>query len=116
MGGRISLPSPVPEGPWEEAGPNLQRVLLRLHHLFEKGEDPVLSRPVTLNLKVNCAHPPPPQDPRAASLSRGCSGGGDSMKIFPRHILKAESGQGALTKSTSGGVGLKGKPVSLSPA
>lgn len=28
-------------------------VLLRITHLYEKGEDPVLSKPTTINLKVN---------------------------------------------------------------
>ncbi|XP_049637605.1 epididymis-specific alpha-mannosidase-like [Suncus etruscus] len=35
----------------KEASPNLQRVLLRLYHLFEEGENPVLSQPVSLDLK-----------------------------------------------------------------
>ncbi|XP_014445317.1 epididymis-specific alpha-mannosidase [Tupaia chinensis] len=35
-----------------KAQADLRRVLLRLHHLYETGEDPVLSRPVTVNLKA----------------------------------------------------------------
>nr|KAF6392792.1 mannosidase alpha class 2B member 2 [Pipistrellus kuhlii] len=34
-----------------KAKADLRRVLLRLHHLYETGEDPVLSQPVTVNLK-----------------------------------------------------------------
>ncbi|KAG8508677.1 Epididymis-specific alpha-mannosidase, partial [Galemys pyrenaicus] len=37
------------EGP---ATADLRRVLLRLHHLYEAGEDPVLSQPVTVNLQA----------------------------------------------------------------
>lgn len=32
--------------------PDYGRVLLRIMHLFEEGEDPELSKPVTINLKV----------------------------------------------------------------
>ncbi|XP_078455635.1 epididymis-specific alpha-mannosidase isoform X1 [Lampetra planeri] len=33
-------------------GPNLGRVLLRLQHLYEEGEDPVLSQTATIDLKI----------------------------------------------------------------
>lgn len=32
--------------------PDYDRVLLRIMHLFEEGEDPELSKPVAINLKV----------------------------------------------------------------
>lgn len=32
--------------------PDYNRVLLRIMHVFEEGEDPDLSKPVTINLKV----------------------------------------------------------------
>nr|XP_031304535.1 epididymis-specific alpha-mannosidase-like [Camelus dromedarius] len=39
-----------------KAKADLRRVLLRLHHLYEVGEHPVLSQPVTVNLQVTCPH------------------------------------------------------------
>ena len=30
-----------------------QDILLRLEHIYEKGEDPALSKPVTMSLRVN---------------------------------------------------------------
>lgn len=35
------------------------RVLLWLHHLYEKGQHPVLSQPVMVNLQVSCPTPRP---------------------------------------------------------
>uniref|UniRef100_A0A8C0KN68 Alpha-mannosidase n=1 Tax=Canis lupus dingo TaxID=286419 RepID=A0A8C0KN68_CANLU len=42
----------VPEGHRGKAKADLRRVLLRLHHLYEEGEDPVLSQPVRVNLQA----------------------------------------------------------------
>ncbi|CAH6977974.1 epididymis-specific alpha-mannosidase [Phodopus roborovskii] len=39
-------------GPPGKPQANLQRMLLRLHHLYEEGEDPDLSQPVSVDLKV----------------------------------------------------------------
>ncbi|XP_008571326.1 PREDICTED: epididymis-specific alpha-mannosidase [Galeopterus variegatus] len=40
------------KGHRRKAQADLCRVLLRLHHLYEAGEDPVLSQPVTVNLEA----------------------------------------------------------------
>ncbi|XP_059228156.1 epididymis-specific alpha-mannosidase-like [Mustela nigripes] len=40
------------KGHGRKAKADLRRVLLRLHHLYEVGEDPVLSQPVSVNLEV----------------------------------------------------------------
>ncbi|VCW78124.1 unnamed protein product, partial [Gulo gulo] len=40
------------KGHGRKAKADLRRVLLRLHHLHEVGEDPVLSQPVSVNLEV----------------------------------------------------------------
>ena len=48
----------VPEGRGGKAQADLRRVLLWLHHLYEAGEDPVLSQAVTVNLEVRALRPP----------------------------------------------------------
>lgn len=47
-------PSFCPQDRKHEAKADLRRVLLRLQHLYEVDQDPVLSRPVTVNLRVTC--------------------------------------------------------------
>uniref|UniRef100_A0AC11EFP3 Uncharacterized protein n=1 Tax=Ovis aries TaxID=9940 RepID=A0AC11EFP3_SHEEP len=47
------------------------RVLLLLHHLYEKGQHPVLSQPVTVNLQVAHIVPwPPTETPTSPSTQR----------------------------------------------
>lgn len=41
------------KGKQKQGDADFSRVLLRIRHLYEVGEDPVLSQPVTVNLKVN---------------------------------------------------------------
>lgn len=36
---------------------DFDRILLRITHLYELGEDPVLSQPITINLKVHEIYP-----------------------------------------------------------
>ncbi|XP_028348344.1 LOW QUALITY PROTEIN: epididymis-specific alpha-mannosidase-like [Physeter macrocephalus] len=45
------------KGHHDEAKADVRCVLLRLHHLYEVGEGPALSEPVTLNLQVTCPTP-----------------------------------------------------------
>ena len=47
-------PSFCPQDQKHEAKADLRRVLLRLQHLYEVDQDPVLSRPVTVKLQVTC--------------------------------------------------------------
>lgn len=42
---------PIHKDKLNRADADFDRVLLRIRHLYEKGEDPVLSQPVTVNLK-----------------------------------------------------------------
>jgi len=42
-----------PKGKQKQGDADFSRVLLRIRHLYEVGEDPVLSQPVMVNLKVN---------------------------------------------------------------
>lgn len=41
------------EGEQKQGDADFSRVLLRIRHLYEVGEDPVLSQPVVVDLKVN---------------------------------------------------------------
>lgn len=41
------------EGKQKQGDADFSRVLLRIRHLYEVGEDPVLSQPVMVDLKVN---------------------------------------------------------------
>lgn len=42
----------LPAGKDFHSEPDYNRVLMRIMHLFEEGEDPELSKPVTINMKV----------------------------------------------------------------
>lgn len=43
------------EGKQKQGDADFSRVLLRIRHLYEVGEDPVLSQPVMVDLQVNLA-------------------------------------------------------------
>lgn len=110
-------PPSVPEGHGGKAKADLCRILLWLQHLCEVGEDPVLSQPVTVNLKVTDPPPARPQTP--VRVLPGCGlrlqqGGRATCETPSGKDLGREIVEGVLAKAWRGRWwGVRGTPSLL---
>ncbi|XP_032708474.1 epididymis-specific alpha-mannosidase-like [Lontra canadensis] len=98
------------KGHGRKAKADLHRVLLRLHHLYEVGEDPVLSQPVSVNLEVVLQGLGPVVEVEERSLT-----GTWDVSTLHRWSWRTQDGPHSRGSSSSHSTSLQGTKVTIYP-